>query len=73
MEHDVQQNLPWLKWEIKREVFTSIFGLNEGYRVALENDQQLDKAVESIPESRALYSNARRIVAERDPGSASRP
>ena len=33
-------------------------------------DAQLDKAVESIPESRVLYSNARKIVAERDAGSA---
>jgi carboxyl-terminal processing protease len=67
---DIQQNLAWLKWETKREVFTTMFGLNEGYKVALENDPQLDKAVESIPESRVLYSNARKIVAERrDSGS----
>jgi len=57
--------MTWLKWQIKREVFTIVFGLNEGYKVALENDPQLDKAVESIPEARALYSNARKIVAER--------
>ncbi len=67
-EKDIQQNMAWLKWEIKREVFTTIFGLNEGYKVALENDPQLDKAVESIPESRALYSNARKVLAERDTG-----
>jgi carboxyl-terminal processing protease len=67
-EKDIQQNMAWLKWEIKREVFTTIFGLNEGYKVALENDPQLDKAVESIPESRVLYSNARKILAERDAG-----
>jgi carboxyl-terminal processing protease len=72
-EKDIQQNMAWLKWEIKREVFTSMFGLNEGYKVALENDPQLDKAVESIPESRVLYSNARKIVAERDTGSVTQP
>jgi carboxyl-terminal processing protease len=69
-EKDIQQNMAWLKWEIKREVFTTIFGLNEGYKVALENDPQLDKAVESIPESRVLYSNARKILAERDAGTS---
>ena len=65
---DIQANLPWLKWEIKREVFTTVFGLNDGYRVALENDPQLDKAVASIPQARALYANARKIVAERETG-----
>lgn len=69
-EADVQQNLPWLKWEIKREVFTTVFGLNDGYRVALENDSQLDKAIASIPQAKALYANARKIVAERETGAA---
>ena len=62
---DIQDNLPWLKWEIKREVFTSVFGLNEGFKVELQNDPQLDKAEELIPQARALYTNARKIVAER--------
>jgi carboxyl-terminal processing protease len=68
-ENDIQQNLPWLKWEIKREVFTTVFGLNDGYQVALENDPQLEKAIASIPQARALYANARKIVAERETGA----
>jgi carboxyl-terminal processing protease len=71
LESDIQQNLPWLKWEIKREVFTTVFGLNDGYHVALENDPQLDKAIASIPQAKALYANARKIVAERETGSNS--
>ena len=69
-DQQIQDNLSWLKWEIKREVFTTVFGLNDGYRVALENDPQLDKAIESIPQARALYANARKIVAEREAGGA---
>jgi carboxyl-terminal processing protease len=72
-ESDIQQNLPWLKWEIKREVFTTVFGVNDGYRIALENDPQLDKAITSIPQAKALYANARRIVAERETGASTRP
>ena len=72
-DQQIQDNLSWLKWEIKREVFTTVFGVNDGYRVALENDPQLDKAIESIPQARALYANARRIVAERESGGAARP
>jgi carboxyl-terminal processing protease len=72
-ESDIQQNLPWLKWEIKREVFTTVFGVNDGYRIALENDPQLDKAITSIPQAKALYANARKIVAERESGASTRP
>jgi len=68
-DQQIQDNLPWLKWEIKREIFTTVLGLNEGYKVALENDPQLDKAVASIPQARALYANARKIVAERESGT----
>ncbi|HXW56547.1 MAG TPA: S41 family peptidase [Candidatus Cybelea sp.] len=63
---DIQANLPWLKWEIKREVFTSVFGQNEGDKVELESDPQLDKAETLIPQARALYQNARRILAQRE-------
>ena len=70
---DIQDNLPWLKWEIKREVFTSVFGLNEGFKVELQNDVQLEKAEELIPQARALYTNARKIVAERQSGQGSTP
>jgi carboxyl-terminal processing protease len=64
-DQDLQANDSWLKWEIKREVFTTIFGLNEGYKVALENDTQLDKGIEMIPQAKALYANVRKVVAQR--------
>ena len=65
--------IAWLKWKIKREVFTSFFGLNEGYKVELQNDAQLEKAVELIPQAKALYQNARKIVAERKAGHIDSP
>ncbi len=62
----IQQNTPWLKWEIKREIFTTVFGLDAGYKVALDNDPQLQKAVESLPQAKALYATARKVVAQRE-------
>jgi carboxyl-terminal processing protease len=64
-DQDLNANDTWLKWEVKREVFTTIFGLNEGYKVALQNDAQLDKGIEMIPQAKALYANVRRVVAQR--------
>jgi carboxyl-terminal processing protease len=63
---DIQNNLPWLKWDIKREIFTSVFGLDAGYKIELENDPQLDKAETMVPEARALYQNVRKILAQRE-------
>jgi carboxyl-terminal processing protease len=68
-DQELQANDTWLKWEIKREVFTTIFGLNEGYKVALQNDAQLDKGVEMIPQAKALYANVRKVVAQRQDNS----
>ena len=62
---EIQQNLSWLKWEIKREVFTTLFGLNAGYKVQLEDDTQLDKAIASLPQAKALYASARKILAQK--------
>jgi carboxyl-terminal processing protease len=72
-EADIQANLSWLQWKIKREVFTTVFGLNEGYKVELQDDVQLQKAIELIPQAKALYQNARKIVAEREAGQVSHP
>jgi len=72
-EQDIQSNLTWLKWQIKREVFTSYFGLTDGYKVELQDDPQLEKAIEMVPQSRALYQNARKILAEREAGQTSHP
>jgi carboxyl-terminal processing protease len=72
-EPEIQENITWLKWKIKREVFTSVFGLNDGFKVELQEDAQVQKAVELIPQARALYQNARKIVAERQGGPGTRP
>jgi carboxyl-terminal processing protease len=72
-EADIAENLRWIQQKIKREVFVSEFGLNEGFKIALEDDVQVQKAIEVLPQARALYENAKRMVAQRQAGQASRP
>ena len=38
--------------------------MQEGFKVLLEADPQMQKGVESMPQARALYQNARKIVAQ---------
>ncbi len=72
-EPEIQQNLSWLKWTIRREVFTSLFGLTDGYKVDIEQDPQVLKAIELLPQAKALYENARKIIAERQSAPPARP
>src|SRR5580765_7753659 len=68
-EPDMTENQDWVKRKIKEEVFFSNFGMQEGFKVMLEADPQVQKAIEAIPQARALYQNARKIVAQRTGGS----
>lgn len=68
-EADIADNQDWIKRKIKQEVFMSTFSMQDGFKVMLDADQQVDKAIDAIPQARALYQNARKIVAQRSNGS----
>ena len=72
-ETDITDNLDWIKRQIKKEVFISAFGLPAGYEVELQSDPQVVKAIESLPQARALYENVRKITAQRASAQASQP
>jgi carboxyl-terminal processing protease len=72
-EPEIADNLDWIKRKIKQEVFMSTYGMQEGFKVQLEADPQVTKAIEAIPQARALYQNARKIVAQRTSGSLDQP
>jgi len=64
-EPELAESLEWVKRKIKQEVFLSTFGQQEGFKVELQTDPQLLAAIEAIPQARALYEKARKIIAER--------
>ena len=70
---DIAANVDWVKQEIKKEVFISVFGLPSGDEVALESDPQVLKAIETLPQARALYENARRVLAQRTGAPVAQP
>jgi carboxyl-terminal processing protease len=72
-EPEMAENLEWIQRKVKQEVFMSAFSIQEGLKVLLEGDPQVQKAVEAVPQARALYQNARRIVAQRMAGSTDQP
>ena len=64
-EADITANLDWIKLQIKKEVFLSAFGLQEGYQIELQDDPQVLKAIDAIPQAKALYQNVRHLTAQR--------
>ena len=62
---DIAANRDWIERQIKKEVFISVFGLPTGDEVELGNDPQVMKAIDTLPQARALYENARRVLAQR--------
>src|SRR6267378_797888 len=62
-EPEMAEGLDWIKRKIKQEVFMSSFGQQEGFKVLLEAD----------PQVQALYQNAKRIVAQRAGGAIEQP
>jgi len=64
-EADLMQNNDFIRSSIKSEIFVDAFGQEEGLKVRAETDPEVIKALELLPQAKALAENARRIVAER--------
>ncbi|MBI4462571.1 MAG: S41 family peptidase [Acidobacteria bacterium] len=65
-EPDIQENRDWIARQIKKYLFTSVFGLPDGFRVELEGDYQVQKALELLPQAADLAATASRVMARRE-------
>ncbi|HUO24676.1 MAG TPA: S41 family peptidase [Candidatus Aquilonibacter sp.] len=61
---DLLDNADWLKSNIKAEIFVDAFGEDEGLKIRAETDPEVVKAIDLLPQAKALADNARRIIAE---------
>jgi carboxyl-terminal processing protease len=65
-DEDIQKNVDFIKRRIRQEVYTSSFGLQEGFRVAVQGDTQVLKALEAMPEAKSLMTSGRVTSAAQD-------
>jgi carboxyl-terminal processing protease len=65
-EGEMIENNDWLRSNIKSELFVDAFGQEEGLKVRAETDPDVIKALELMPQARALADNAKKVVAERN-------
>jgi carboxyl-terminal processing protease len=68
-EGELIENHDWLRSNIKSELFVDSFGQEEGLKVRAETDPEVMKALELLPQARALADNAKRVIAERNSAS----
>jgi carboxyl-terminal processing protease len=71
-EGELIENNEWLRSNIKSEIFIDAFGQEEGMKVRAETDPDVIKALDLMPQARALADNARKIIAERNSSAAVR-
>jgi carboxyl-terminal processing protease len=65
-EGELLENNDWLRSNLKSEIFVDAFGQEEGLKVRAETDPDVVKALELMPQARALADNARKVIAERN-------
>jgi carboxyl-terminal processing protease len=57
-DREIADSLEFIKRKIKQEVFISTFGLQEGYKVGIEGDDQVMKALSLMPEAEQLLASS---------------
>jgi carboxyl-terminal processing protease len=71
-EAEIMENNDWLRSSIKSEIFVDAFGQEEGLKVRAETDPDVIKALDLMPQARALADNAKKVVAERNSAPVTR-
>src|ERR1700733_3151129 len=64
-EKDINDNMDWLKGNIRKDIFPSQFGQLQGPRVMADWDPTIQKALTFLPEAQALEETAHKVLAEK--------
>ncbi len=69
---DFQRDHDWIAEHLREEFFVTAFSKDASDRLALDNDPEIKKGVESLPQSKALLEKADAIIANRQSADAAR-
>jgi len=69
-EADLAQNSEWVHSNIRSEVLIDAFGQEEGLKAQRENDPEVIKALELLPQAKQLAEKAKQIIADRSAAHA---
>jgi carboxyl-terminal processing protease len=66
-EQDIQENLSQIKNQIRQEIFTALWGSEEGYKIGAGQDKQIQLALEQFPKAEALMKQKKQKTASLHP------
>ena len=67
-QQEVSDNVEFIKRRIIQELLTSAYGLQEGFRVAIQGDTQVLKALEMMSDAKSLMKSGRTTPSALNPG-----
>jgi len=64
-DKQINENLDWVKVNLKENIITSQFGQQQGLRVMADWDPMIQKALNYLPEAQALEDTAHKVLAQK--------
>ncbi len=64
-EAEFAENLDWIRQQIRRELFVSVFDIEESRKITVEGDPMVQHAIESMPKAKELLDKARSMLVQR--------
>ena len=64
-EADFTENETWIKQQLRREVFISVFNIEDSRKMTVETDPMVLKAIEALPKAKELLENAKKMIVQR--------
>ena len=65
---DFNANRGWIAQQLEREMYITAFGVDASDQVALEQDPEIQEAVQALPKAKALLETAKKMMVERMQG-----
>jgi carboxyl-terminal processing protease len=64
-EAEFEENLDWIKQQLRREIFVSVFNMEESRKMTVETDPMVQQAIASMPKAKELLDKARSLLVQR--------
>jgi carboxyl-terminal processing protease len=62
---DWNDNRAWIGQQLKREMYATGFSFEESQKVAIETDPEVAKAIDAMPQARALLDSSKKLIVQR--------
>jgi carboxyl-terminal processing protease len=64
-EAEWNDNRTWIQQQLKREMYATAFSYEDSQKVAIETDPEVLKAIDAMPDAKALLDKSKKLIVER--------